>query len=107
MSQDNVDLLRGIVDAWNQGDYEAATARVAGDVTADCALGGDFDGRYEGLPAVQRWLARFWGSFVEFRTEIGEVFEVEDEVVFEARHVGRGKASGAEVEMLNWQVITV
>jgi ketosteroid isomerase-like protein len=32
---------------------------------------------------------------------------VEDEVVFAAHHYGRGKASGVEVEMRNWQVCTV
>jgi ketosteroid isomerase-like protein len=52
-------------------------------------------------------LARFWGSFVDFRTEIEECIPVEDEVVFAAHHYGRGKASGVEVEMRNWHVWTV
>jgi ketosteroid isomerase-like protein len=107
MSEENVELVRSIIDAWNRGDYSAALERVAPDVTAESTLGGDLGGTYAGLPALQKWLARFWGSFVEFRTEIEEYIAVEDEVVFAAHHYGRGKASGVAVEMRNWQVFTV
>jgi ketosteroid isomerase-like protein len=108
MSQENVEVVRSMFDAWNRRDYAAALRLVAPEIRVESALGhGDLDGTYDGIPAVQRWLARFWGSFIEFRTEIEECIPVEDEVVVAAHHHGRGKASGVEVEMRNWHVCTV
>jgi ketosteroid isomerase-like protein len=102
-----VEIVRSIADAWNRRDYSAALEPVTPDVRVESALGWDLDGTYNGIPGLQKWLARFWGSFVEFRTEIEECIPVEDEVVFAAHHYGRGKASGVEVEVRNWQVCTV
>ena len=102
-----MEVVSSILDAWNRRDYSAALEPVAAEIRVESALGGGLDGTYEGIPGLQKWLARFWGSFVDFRTEIEECFPVEDEVVFEAHHYGRGKASGIEVEMRNWQVCTV
>jgi ketosteroid isomerase-like protein len=108
MSQENVQIVRSILDAWNRRDYSAALALVAPDIRAeDYAFGGGLDATYEGIPGLQKWMARFWGSFVDFHTQIEEYIPVDDEVVLAAHHHGRGKASGVEVEMRNWHVVTV
>jgi ketosteroid isomerase-like protein len=106
MSQEPVEVVRFILDAWNRRDYSAALELVAPDIRVEEHLGGDLEGTYEGIPGLPKW-ARFWGSFVDFHTEIEECIPVDDEVVFAAHHFGRGKASGAEVEMRNWHVVTV
>jgi hypothetical protein len=49
----------------------------------------------------------FWGAFGDFHTEITEVFTSGAEVVTALHHFGRGKASGVDVEMENWQVFTI
>ena len=106
MSQENVEVVRTMMDAWNRGDYAAAIESFAPDVRTECVLGGDFDGTFEGIDGMQRWLARFWASFADFHTEADECIDAGDHVVIAAHHHGRGKTSGIEVEMLNWQVFT-
>jgi ketosteroid isomerase-like protein len=106
MSEERVEIVRSMVDAWNRRDYPAALELVAADIRAEEHLGGDLEGTYEEIPGLQKW-ARFWGSFVDFHTEIEECIPVDDEVVFAAHHFGRGKAARVEVEMRNWHVLTV
>jgi ketosteroid isomerase-like protein len=107
VSQENVEVVRSIMEAWNRGDYSAAIERVAPEIRAECALGGDFDGTFEGIARVQEWLARFWGAFQDFHSDVDEYIPAGDDVVISVHHYGRGKTSGAEVEMRNWQVVTV
>jgi|SRR5215211_3991965 len=107
MSQENVELVRRASDAWNRGDYAAALESVAPEIEVEDNLGGDLDGTYEGIAGLQKYLASFWGSFVDFHTEIEDCIAEGDEVVFSAHHYGRGKGSGVRVEMQNWHVCTV
>jgi ketosteroid isomerase-like protein len=107
MSQENVEVVRSILDAWNRRDFSAALELVAPEIRVEGGLDVDTEGTKEGIPDLQKWTARFWGSFVEFHTEIEECFPVEDDVVVEAHHYGRGKASGVDVEMRNWHICTL
>ncbi|HEX6586058.1 MAG TPA: nuclear transport factor 2 family protein [Solirubrobacterales bacterium] len=107
MSEENVEVVKSVVEAWNRGDYSAALEPVAPEIKVESNLGGDIDGTYEGIAGLQKWLAGFWGSFVDFHTEIEDCISQGDEVVFSAHHYGRGKGSGVGVEMHNWQVCTV
>ena len=107
MSQENVELVKSVAGAWNRGAYSAALESVSPEIKVESHVGGDIDGTYEGITGLQKWLARFWGSFVDFRTEVEDWIAAGDEVVFSAHHFGRGKGSGVVVEMHNWQVCTV
>jgi ketosteroid isomerase-like protein len=107
MSQENVEIVRQVVDAWNRRDYPAALERISPDIQVESALGAEFDATLEGIASVQKWLAGFWGAFVDFHSEIEECVPAGDDVVISIQHYGRGKTSGAEVEMRNWQVFTI
>jgi ketosteroid isomerase-like protein len=87
MSQENVEIVRSILDSWNRRDYSAALELVAPEIRVEGGLDVDTEGTYEGIPDLQKWLARFF--------------------VVEAHHYGRGRASGVDVEMRNWHVFTV
>jgi ketosteroid isomerase-like protein len=50
---------------------------------------------------------RFWGAFAEFRSDIREARSVRDKVFITVHHFGRGKSSGVDVDMENWQVFTL
>ena len=67
----------------------------------------DIDGTYEGIAGLTRYLAGFWNSFTDFHAEIDECIAGGTEVAFLAHLYGRGRDSGVEVEMRNWQVATV
>jgi ketosteroid isomerase-like protein len=44
MSQENVELVQQMVNAWNRGDYDAARDFFDPDVEVEAALGADIDG---------------------------------------------------------------
>ena len=107
MSQENEEFVRRVFDAWNRGDYEAATESLDPEVEVEDHSGGVVDGTYKGVAGFQRYLASFWGSFVDFRTEVEDCIAGGDEVAFSTHHYARGKGSGVPVEMHSWHVCTV
>ena len=107
MSQENVELVRSIVEAWNRGDYSMALESVDPEIEVEAALGGTFDGTYQGPAQARRFLEDFWRNFERSHAEVEEYSPVGESVVFAVHLRGRGKGSGAEVEMRNWQVCTV
>jgi ketosteroid isomerase-like protein len=107
MPQENVELVASVVEAWNRGDYSTGLESVAPAIQVESKLGRDMAGTYEGIAGLQKWLARYWGSFVDSRTEIEEYIPAGDDVVIAAHHFGRGKTSGAPVEWTNWQLVMV
>jgi ketosteroid isomerase-like protein len=106
MSQDNVEVVRELFDAWNRRDYAATQEAVNPEIEIEVALGMDLDGTYRGLDGL-REVMRFWGAFGEFHSDMEECISAGHNVVVAAHHYGRGRASGAEVEMRNWQVFTL
>ena len=49
MSQENVEIVRFILDAWNRRDYSAALEPFAPDIRVeDYAFGGGLDATYDG-----------------------------------------------------------
>jgi ketosteroid isomerase-like protein len=107
MSQENVELVRSIVEGWNRGDYSVVLESVDAGIEVEAALGGTFDGTYQGPAQAQRFLEDFWRNFEQSHTDIEEYIPVGDSVVFAAHLRGKGKGSGVEVEMRNWQVCTI
>jgi ketosteroid isomerase-like protein len=105
VSEGNVEIVRKMFAAWNRRDYAAAQTAFDPEVVTEMATGTDVDGTYEGYDGMWR-LMRFWGAFSEFHSEVEEAVAEGDEVFTTVHHHGRGKASGAEVEMTNWQVFT-
>ena len=57
MSEERVELVQSILEAWNGGDYAAALEHVAPEIKTESHLGGDIDGTYEGIVGLQRYLA--------------------------------------------------
>ena len=107
MSQENVEIVRSMFDAWNRGDYEAAGAAFDREAEVEMRLGADLDGTYRGFDEIAKMMREFWGTFGEFRSEPTDFATSGDEVVVTVNHRGRGRTSGAEVQMTNWQVFTV
>jgi hypothetical protein len=104
MSQENVEVVRSLYEAWNSGDYAALRQKVDPEIEVEVALGGSFDGRYRGLAAAEEPVAEFWTNFGSQHTEIEECVTQGDEVAVGVRLEGRGKHSGAEVE---WRIAHV
>lgn len=103
---ESIRIVRRMFEAWNRGDYAAAREAIDPEVRVEMSTDSVVDGTYEGMDGIAE-LMGFWGAFGDFRSEIREAFTAGADVVTTIHHFGRGKASGIEVEMENWQVFTV
>jgi ketosteroid isomerase-like protein len=106
MSEENVELVEQLVNAWNRGDYDAGRDLVDPDVEVEVALGADYDGTYSGHAGFAR-LLRFWEAFSSFRTDIEKSIHAGDAVVALFHYQATGKRSGIDVEMRHWCVYIV
>jgi ketosteroid isomerase-like protein len=107
MSQENVELVQSVLEAWNRGDYPAALEHVAPEIKTESHLGDDLDGTYEGIAGLQKYLAAFGAASRTSASRSTSALLGGTEVAFLAHLYGRGRASGVEVERRNWQVVTV
>jgi ketosteroid isomerase-like protein len=106
MSEENVEIIRGMFEAWNRRDFPTAQAVWAPEIEIEMSVEGIIDGTYRGYDGLAE-VMRFWGAFAEFRSDIREAQPVSDKVFITAHHFGRGKSSGIDVDMENWQVFTL
>jgi uncharacterized protein len=107
MSRENVEVVRGIFDAWNRSDFDAAWAlcdpRLVIDRSRSLA-----DARiYRGTDEVARFWADWRGTWATTNWEIDELVDAGDDVVVLGRFHGRGLESGAVVEANVAQLMTV
>ena len=99
MSATDVEVVRRMYDAFNQADYEAATAMLDDDVELHQAAtipdADSYFGREDFLRGLTRWLSGFEPGF---RYEVDEVVDGGERVFMRVGLRGRGRGSGAELE---------
>jgi ketosteroid isomerase-like protein len=98
MSQENVDVVRGIWEADRRRDWDAVYAAYDGDVVWEdhAGLWGDW-GVARGPDGIQDAWRRWHEAFEEVHFEFGEVAHDGDVVVVTYEIHGRGRGSGVEV----------
>lgn len=97
MSQQNVELVRGALDAFNRADFDAASKYATSDFEADMTRAVGLDG---GIYNIDQWLRLakdFSKAWESVRYEFDEVIDAGDRVVtpFTNTLVGR---DGVEVK---------
>jgi ketosteroid isomerase-like protein len=101
MSQDNVEIVSEMVDAFNRRDLDGYLARVSPDVEWDVSEG--FLGVqdvYRGWAGVSKWWNDFLEAWESFDVEIDQMAEGKSGGVFVGLNgKGRGRASGVETEL--------
>jgi ketosteroid isomerase-like protein len=102
VSQENVDSVRGLIEAYLRGDYVAATEYLSHDVVWEVGQEVPARGRAEVREAWKRWDSE-WD---EMEMVAEEIIEVGDNVVVAMRYRGRGRTSGAEVSDRQFEVHT-
>jgi ketosteroid isomerase-like protein len=108
MSQENVEIVRRVYEAFNRGDLDAVVADIAPDaVYLPTGTIPGFAGVYQGGEGFRRFLSWLWEEFDEPRIEVHEIIEVGNQVLVSLTNRGRGKQSGADVSWHLWQVGTV
>jgi ketosteroid isomerase-like protein len=111
MSQENVELLRRFIEAFNRGDLEAALALADAPPEFEFVPSGvlipDLASVQRGPEGLRRVAEVFWGEFDDPHVEVHELIDAGDQVFTSFTFRGRGKQSGAETSWDTWSVWTV
>jgi ketosteroid isomerase-like protein len=99
MSQENVEIMRKVIEAWNQHDTELwlsyATPEIEWRPAGPAAVEGAV---YRGHDEVARGMAAVWETWDEFDFREGEFRDLGDSVLWLGRVKMRGSASGIELD---------
>jgi ketosteroid isomerase-like protein len=99
VSRENVELTRGLIDAWAKRDVEAFTAYCAPNIewrSVFAAVGGAV---YRGHHDVRRYFQDLGEAWEEVRVEVEAYFDLGDSTLAFTTWQGRGRHSGAEVTL--------
>jgi uncharacterized protein len=99
MSEENVEIVRRIYEAYLSGNYDAAFAVIDPGV--------EFDGTarpegnvYHGHEGLAKALRTWTGTWEAWRLEVVEIIDAGEKVVAVERQSGRGRGSGVPVVQL-------
>jgi ketosteroid isomerase-like protein len=98
MSQENVEIVGSMYEAFNDGDAERALAYLHPEAELHQPPELPDGGAYYGLAEFQRGLNLWLEEWESFRYEIEELTDVGDKVLVEIRLWGIAKGSGVETE---------
>jgi ketosteroid isomerase-like protein len=101
MSQENVEVIRGLVDAWNHGNREGWLAPSHPDIEWSSAVLRQVEGADAAVYRGRAEIGKFWDEWHELWTleiEASEIRDLGDTVLVLALLRTQGKSSGVEVE---------
>jgi ketosteroid isomerase-like protein len=108
MSEENVEVVRGMNGAFNRGDYAAALSALADDVEWHAPSGVSIGEEvYRGRDAVQRGFALWLGAWETYGFETTEILDHGDHVLVIGTQMGRGRGSGVEVSLPTFNLFTL
>lgn len=97
MSQENVEVVRRLFDAYAAGGVEAALSFFAPSVVLHPYPEWPGPSEYRGHDGIRALMAEWTENFDDFEMEVHEIREVEDRVLLLAETVGRIKGSGVPI----------
>ena len=97
MSQENVELIERMYEAFYRGDAEGALANFDPEVEVDASVRADV-GIVHGREGVRDTVARWVGAWDDWREEIEEIRDLGSRVLACSTQHGRSKGTGIEVE---------
>ena len=106
MSQENVEIVRRIYDAWANGDFRAGIAYL--DQHVVLVVGSDFPefGVFVGAEGIRRYMRRFLEQWEELTIDAKELRTAGDTVIARIVQHGKGRASGIEGDNTYFQPFT-
>jgi uncharacterized protein len=107
VSQENVEIVGRVIEAWNRNEQERVIPYLDPDVIFDATRRLLNPKTYAGIEGMRAMLAdrdEVWG---EFRLEPDEFVDAGDRVVVIGRWVGKGRGSGVEVNQPIAHVFTL
>jgi ketosteroid isomerase-like protein len=97
MSEENVEVVRRMYEAFHRGDFDGALAYFDPQAEVDASVRVD-EGIGHGRDAVATMVARWVGAWDDWREEIEEMHDLGTSVVVVSMQRGRAKGSGIEVK---------
>ena len=97
MSQQNLELVQRLYEAWSNGDLEGTTDAFAEDVEWHGHPQLPEPGPYGSRDEVRVWMEQFREAWGELSADPVELIDAGDSVVALVRMSGRGRGSGVEV----------
>ena len=105
MSEENVEIVRKVIDAVNRGDLDAWLGFLSPEVVWESLPLVGFRDVYRGRAEAREWLEQLLEVFEEAHVEIEEITALSDDrVLIVSRVTGRGRGSGVPVERPSWEV---
>jgi ketosteroid isomerase-like protein len=98
MSEENVEVVRRMYNAFHSGDADGALAHFDPEVVVDASKARPDGGRGQGREQLNVIVAAWMGTWDEWREEIEEMRDLGSQVLVLSVQRGRGKGSGVEVE---------
>jgi ketosteroid isomerase-like protein len=105
MSQENVEIVRRVWEAWERGDLTRWLELTSDDLVTR-RIGLD-NATYHGKEGFLESAAEWNEGFAEWSVTAEEFFDAGDQVVVRNHQTARGEASGVPIEMDFWFVHTV
>ena len=105
MSQENVEIVRRMHDAFARGDVEASLACFDSEIEFSTAAGPD-TATYHGIDGVRQATRKWVGAWDDFHIELEGLTDLGEHVLARICERGRGKGSGVEVERELFQLFT-
>jgi hypothetical protein len=106
MSQENVEIVQAVYEAWNSGDMDSLREVCDPDVIMRVPEGWPEPGPFVGREAVMREFEQWRDTFDTYVTElIGDIIEAADRVV--VRQVWHGVGQGPESHLESTVVYTL
>src|SRR2546430_12461102 len=103
MSQENVELARRGVEAFNQRDLDALLALMDDDVEAVPPLA-SIEGNYRGHDGIRQWWDSLLAILPDFTIEVIEMRDPDDLTIATLRNRAHGTTSDALIEQRLWLV---
>jgi ketosteroid isomerase-like protein len=106
MSQENVEVVRRVYDAYLSGAFEAALAVIDPEVEFDVSMRPE--GKvYQGHEGVVEGLRTWTGTWEAYRVDVEEIIDAGEHVIAVERQSGRGKGSGVPLAQQFFAVFTI
>jgi ketosteroid isomerase-like protein len=99
MSQENVEIVRGVYAGWVDGDVSSAIEHLDAAVVWEAIADAPDAGTYRGHAGVRRYMEDWLGDFDILSMDFEEVIDAGDRLVIAQRARTRGKGSGIGTEL--------
>ena len=111
MSEENVEVVRAQIDAYNRGDYDAALALLDDDVEWHvpevAALDAPASGVVRGRARVAEQFARWFEAWEIHAFQVTDARGKGEDVFIAGLQLGRGRHSGLDVRVPTYHVFTL